>query len=77
MNGVCDRGCHPGWMGDYCDIGRLTRMECVYAVKMNQLYAHYISIVPFSVISDFKSLMQDRSPTDLLILETGLINFMF
>ena len=18
INGVCDRGCHPGWKGDYC-----------------------------------------------------------
>nr|XP_034318705.1 integrin beta-like protein 1 isoform X5 [Crassostrea gigas] len=77
VNGVCDRGCHPGWMGDYCDIGRLACMEYVYVVDMIQLYSYYISIVPFSVISDFKSLMQDRSPTDLLILETGLINFMF
>ncbi|XP_065928515.1 multiple epidermal growth factor-like domains protein 10 isoform X6 [Magallana gigas] len=77
VNGVCDRGCHPGWMGDYCDIGRLDCMESVYVVDMIQPYSYYISIVPFSVISDFKSLMQDRSPTDLLILATGLINFMF
>lgn len=23
INGLCDRGCRPGWKGDYCDIGRL------------------------------------------------------
>lgn len=24
VNGSCDKGCHPGWRGDYCGIGRLT-----------------------------------------------------
>lgn len=19
INGLCDKGCHPGWKGDYCD----------------------------------------------------------
>lgn len=35
VNGVCDKGCHPGWKGDYCDIGRLAHMACVYIVDMN------------------------------------------
>lgn len=26
-NGVCDRGCYPGWKGDYCDIGKLTHIS--------------------------------------------------
>lgn len=27
VNGSCDKGCHPGWRGDHCKIGRLT--QCI------------------------------------------------
>ena len=45
VNGLCDRGCNPGWMGDYCDIGRLACIKFVYVVDMIQLYSNYLSIV--------------------------------
>lgn len=34
-NGVCDRGCHPGWRGNYCDRGRLPHRIRVFVVDKN------------------------------------------
>lgn len=39
VNGLCDRECHPGWRGEYCEKGWLTHWACVFVlVDMIQLY---------------------------------------
>lgn len=43
VNGLCDRGCHPGWRGEYCENGWLTHWACVFVlVDMIQLYRYNI-----------------------------------
>lgn len=37
INGLCDRGCYWGWMGDNCDIGRLFYMVCVFVVNIKKI----------------------------------------
>lgn len=42
MNGVCDKGCHPGWTGDYCDIGSL-RHAVLLSIKNVKSYKYLIA----------------------------------
>lgn len=32
ITGVCDSGCKPGWIGDYCEQGKLSYTKICYVV---------------------------------------------
>lgn len=72
INGLCDRGCHRGWMGDNCDIGRLLHTACVFVVNIKKTVSVFHSHNIYQFVKDILSYFYSNS-SHLKIIYTEFI----